>query len=78
VKEFLISLVSFTLVAAVVWGVILAVVTGMGILEGWGLPAPLGWIGVGVAVAVCRPGKAILDLSSYVWTKVDAIFWRWS
>ena len=75
-KEFLVSLVSFILVAAIVWGTILAVVSGIEILEGWGLPAPLGWIGVGVAVTVCHPGKAIVDLSSYIWTKVDAISWR--
>ncbi len=77
-KEFFVSLVSFTLVAAVVWGIAFAVATSINFLESWGLPAPIGWVGVGIAVAVCRPGKAILDLSSYIWAKVNAIFWRWS
>ena len=76
-KEFLVSFVSFVLVAVVVWGIALAVVAGINVLAGWGLPEPLAWVGVGVAVAVCRPGKAIVDLSSYIWSRVDSIFWRW-
>ncbi len=76
-KEFLVSLFSFALVAVIVWGVALGVVAGINVLEGWGLPSPVSWIGVGIAVAVCKPGKAIVDLSSYIWSKVDATFWRW-
>ena len=76
-KEFLVSLVSFAVVAVVVWGIALAMVAGINVLAGWGLPEPLAWVGVGIAVAVCRPGKAIVELSSYIWTKVDYTFWRW-
>ena len=75
-KSFLVSLIAFSIVAAVVWGVILAVVLAMNQLELLGMPAPIGWIGVGIAVVLCKPGSAIVQLSSYVWSKIDALFWR--
>jgi len=75
-KQFVVSLTSFSIVALVVWSAALMVALGVNTLESWGLPAPFAWVGVGAAVVVCKPGAAIVEFSSYIYSRVDVFFWR--
>ena len=76
-KQFVVSLISFSIVAGIVWGIAWLVAMTISYLQTLGLPAPIAWVGVGAAVVLCRPGVAIVDLASYVWSRVDTLFWRW-
>lgn len=75
-RSFVVSLTSFALIAAVVWAIAFVVSLGIGTLESAGLPSPLAWVGVGAAVVLCKPGSALLEFSSVVYERVDALFWR--
>tara|TARA_Y100000385_G_C12701924_1_gene470906 strand:+ start:386 stop:622 length:237 start_codon:yes stop_codon:yes gene_type:complete len=75
-RSFIVSLTSFTLIALVVWTIAFVVSLGIGAMESIGLPSPLAWVGVGAAVVLCQPASALLEFSSTVYERVDALFWR--
>ena len=75
-KDAVVSLISFSIVAVTVWAIIWCVAIAVGFLETLGLPAPLAWAGVGAAVVLCKPGAAIGRYAFQVWQRVDALIWR--
>ena len=77
-KDFLISAISFALIAAVLWGSLFLVGFGVDVVSGFGIPAGLAWFTAGFVAALCNPASALSNLCISVYERVDRFFWRFS
>ena len=77
-KDFMISAISFTLIAAVVWGSLFLVGFGVNVASSFGIPSGLAWFTAGFVAALCNPASALSNLCVSVYERVDRFFWRLS
>ena len=77
-KDFLISAVSFVVIATVLWGSLFLVGFGVDVVSSFGIPAGLAWFIAGFVAALCNPASALSSLCISVYEKVDSFFWRFS
>ena len=77
-KDFLISAISFALIATMLWGSLFLVGFGVDVVSKLGVPAGLAWFAAGFVAALCNPASALSNLCLSVYEKVDSFFWRFS
>ena len=76
-RDFLISVISFAILALTYWAaiaILFLVVENVSLLLG--LPDYIAWFAAGVAFVLCRPLEMIKDYSYVVFSKVQDIMWR--